>query len=189
MMRVTRTLLSLCVLSQFLACSSAPPVRQPPEWGYEKNAISLHLAGDPQLNLFQKQPHSLIVCLFQLRDSSAFSQLVDEKDGLTRLLDCSRFDPSVTYSKRLVIQPGQAVVQSLDRTEGARLVGIVAGYYTLQKDGATRCYPIPLVELARESALVQKPAKLSIELYLGPREISRSGENPDPKPGQKTGRP
>lgn len=171
MRAILRTVVCLGVSSLLLACSSAPLVKHPPEWGYEKDAIQLHFIGDPQLNLYQKRAHSLLVCLYHLRDPNGFNQLVDEKDGLTRLLECSRFDPSVTYSRRLVMQPNQEMSESIDRTDGAKYVGIVAGYYTLQKESTVRSYQIPITEVKKGSILIQKTAKLNINLYLGPQDI------------------
>jgi len=179
MIYAIRIILYICTASLLFACSSAPLVKQPPEWGYEKDAIQLHFTSDPQLNLFQKQPHSLIVCLYHLRDLSGFNQLVDEKGGLHKLLECSRFDPSVTYSRRLVAQPKQELTEILDRTEGAKFVGIVAGYYALHKETSVRSYPIPVTEVKRGSLLVQKTAQLNIDLYLGPQGIMPVGKTPD----------
>jgi type VI secretion system VasD/TssJ family lipoprotein len=176
MMSLKRTFFCLGTAFLLFACSSAPRVKQPPDWAYEQAAIQLHLSSDPQLNLFQKQPHSLIVCLYHLRDPNSFNQLVDEKGGLPKLLDCSHFDPSVTYSKRLVIQPNQELNEFLSRSEGAKFVGIVAGYYSLQKESSVRWYPVPVTETAEGSLLVQKPAKLSIHLILGPHEIRQPAE-------------
>jgi len=178
MLNVTRTMIYLGMASLLSACGSAQLVKQTPEWGYEKNAIALHLASDPKLNLFQAQAHSLIVCLYQLRDPNGFCQMIDERDGLPKLLDCSRFDSSVTYAKRLVVQPNQNIVELLDRTEGAKFVGIVAGYYALQKESSTRSYPIPVTEIAKDSALVLKPAKLGIDLNLGPYGIGQAMDVP-----------
>lgn len=175
---VIRIAFFLSVASLFSACSSAPLVKQPPEWGYEKDAIQLHIVSDPQLNLYQKQAHSLIVCLYHLRDPNGFNQLIDEKDGLSRLLECSRFDPSVTYSRRLVIQPNQELNESLDRTDGAKFVGVVAGYYTLQKEGSVKSYPIPITEAKKGSILVQKTAKLNIDIYLGRQDIMQITDIP-----------
>ncbi|MSN26943.1 MAG: type VI secretion system lipoprotein TssJ [Geobacter sp.] len=171
MIQIIRIALYLCVASLFSACSSAPLVKLPPEWGYEKDAIQLHFTSDPQLNLFQNQAHSLMICLYHLRDPNGFNQLIDEKGGLLKLLECSRFDPSVTYSRRIVAQPGREMTELLDRTDGAKFVGVVAGYYTLHKEGSVRSYPIPVTEVRKGSTLVQKSAKLNIDLYLGPQEI------------------
>lgn len=116
------------------------------------------------------------MCLYHLRDPNGFNQLIDEKDGLYKLLECSRFDPSVTYSRRLVIQPNQEVTELLDRTDGAKYVGIVAGYYTLHKESSVRSYQIPITQVKKDSTLVQKAAKLTINLYLGPQEIKQPAE-------------
>lgn len=179
MIFLIRIILYIAATSLLFACSSAPLVKQPPEWGYEKGAIQLHFTGDPLLNLFQKQPHSLIVCLYHLRDPNGFNQLADEKGGLQKLLECNRFDPSVTYSRRLVIQPKQELTELLDRTDGAKYVGIVAGYYALQKETSVRSYQIPLTEVKKGSFLVQKTAKLNIELHLGPQGIMPAVKPPD----------
>jgi type VI secretion system VasD/TssJ family lipoprotein len=171
MKTIIRILFCLGATTLLSACSSAPLIKLPPEWGYEKEAIQLHFVSDPQLNLYQKRAHSLLVCLYHLRDPNGFNQLIDEKGGLAKLLDCSRFDQSVTYSKRLVFQPNQETNESMDRTDGAKYIGIVAGYYTLQKDSAVISYSIPITEVKKGSTLVQKTAKLNIDLYLGPQDI------------------
>jgi len=178
MIYVIRIIFCLCTVSLLSACSSTPLVKQPPEWGYEKDAIQLHFDSDPHLNLYQKKAHSLIVCLYHLRDPNSFNQLIDEKGGLPKLLECSRFDPSVTYSRRLVVQPDQKVTTLLDRTDGAKFVGIVAGYYTLHKETSVRSYKIPITEVKKGSILVQKTAKLSIDLYLGAQEIKQPTDLP-----------
>lgn len=173
MINVIRIMLCLCSASLLSSCSSAPLVKQPPEWGYEKDAIQLHIISDPQLNLYQKQTHSLIVCLYHLRDPNGFNQLISEKGGLPRLLECSRFDPSVTYSRRVVVQPNQEVTELMDQTDGAKFIGIVAGYYALQKENSILSYPIPITEVKQGSVLVQKTAKLNIDLHLGPHGIKQ----------------
>ena len=178
MFNVIAMTLLLFATSLLTACSSTQLVKQPPEWAYERGAIQLHVVSDPQLNLYQKQAHSLIICLYHLRDPNGFNLLIDDSDGLTRLLECSRFDPSVSYSRRLVVQPKQEVTELLDRTEGAKFVGIIAGYYTLQKQSSVRSYAIPITEVKTGSTLMQKAEKLSIDLYLGRQEIRRPTEAP-----------
>lgn len=158
-----------------ISCAKpAPPppvVTLPPEWGYAKDAIRLHVKGDSQLNLYQGMPHTVVLCMYHLRDPNAYNQLLEEKEGLYKLLECSRFDPSVTYAKRVVVQPGQELTESLDRAEGAKYVSVVAGYYMLSKEGSTRFYEIPIVEEKRENMILRKPGVLSIDLFLGPQSM------------------
>jgi type VI secretion system VasD/TssJ family lipoprotein len=135
------------------------------DWTYEKDAVRLHLQSDPSLNLFAGSPHTLILCVYNLRDPNAFHQAVDERDGLVKLLECARFDPSVTYAKRYVVQPRQQVTETLDRAEGTRYVAVVAGYSELRKEHVTRFYAIPV------TAITKRPDRLDIDLYLGPQGI------------------
>ena len=152
-----------------------PPVQpmrtEEAEWRYEKEAIRLHLKSDPQLNLYQRSPHTLVLCVYHLRDPNAFNQLLEEKEGLWKLLECGRFDPSVTFSKRVVIQPGQELTELLDRPEGGKYVGLAAGYYLLQKERVVRLFPIPVISEKKGSTIFLKPGRLNIDLYMGPQEI------------------
>lgn len=131
-----------------------------PQWEHEKDAINIQFKGDPLLNMYQGKPHSLIVCVYHLKDLNGFKQLTDERGGLSRLLECGRFDPGVTYVKRLVVQPNQEFKESMDRTEGAKYVGIVAGYYALHKVHSVRTYEIPV-------SVFNSPKKIDINLYMG----------------------
>ncbi len=161
------------------ATASRPPQpaytpAPPPEWRFEKDGVRLHFKSDPKLNLFQGDPHTLLVCVYNLRDPNAFNQLVEEKEGLKKLLECGRFDSSVASSKRWVIQPGQELSEAMDRAEGAKYVGMVAGYYSLQKEKVVRLYPVPILEESKGLVFRTKTSItgiLNLDLYLGPQEI------------------
>ncbi len=169
--------LILILVSAFAAfsCASKPAIVLPPEWVYAKNAIRVNLKGDPQLNLYQGTAHTLLVCVYSLRDPNAFTQLADEKDGIPKLLECGRFDASVTHAKRYVVQPGRDVVESVDRPEGAKYVGVVAGYYDLRKDRALRFFPIPVIQEKKGNTIASKPGVLDLNLTLGPQQIQDAG--------------
>lgn len=125
---------------------------------FKENAITGTIKGDPQLNLYQNRPHPVYLCIYQLKDPNGFNQLAGEKNGIEKLMECGRFDGSVAYSKRLVVQPGQEMVENEDRAEGARFLGVVAGYFDLRKEHVVRLNPI-------------SKSKLRMTLDLGPREI------------------
>ncbi len=172
MKREATILLFIFLILFFCSCAK---VVIPPDWKYGKGEILIHLKSDPQLNLYQGIPHTLVVCMYHLRDPNAFNQLVDEKEGLPKLLECTRFDPSVTFSKRLILEPGQVLTESLDRAEGAKYVGIVTGYYNLQKESTVRFYSVPVIEEKSETTILMKPGILNIDLYLGPQQIQDLG--------------
>jgi type VI secretion system VasD/TssJ family lipoprotein len=140
-----------------------------PQYLYEKEAIVLKLTSDSQLNLYRNSPHTLLLCLYQFRDPNAFNQLLDEKDGLQKLLECNRFDQSVTSAKSFVVLPNGEKVERIDRVEGTKYVGLIAGYYTLQKENVTRFVPVPV-----SSFFGRKPKVLNINLYLGPQGIKQT---------------
>jgi len=135
-------------------------------YGYEKDAISLRLKGDPNLNLFEKRPHTLLVCVYQLRDPNALNQVLQDAEDVTKLLECARFDPSIVNAKKFILQPGKEISEALDRAEGARYIGIVAGYYNLDKQRASRILPVPVGGL-----FGKKASRMNLEVFLGPDEI------------------
>ena len=157
-------IIMVLLLTMLSSCAS---LGMQPEWNYEKDAISLYYRSDSYLNSYQGNPHTIMLCVYQLRDPNAFNQLIGEEEGLSKLLECGRFDPSVTSAKRLTIYPRTEKTESLDRAENTKYVGIVAGYYSLQKERAVRFYEVPL------SLLLNHPSNLDIRLYLGAQEIQK----------------
>ncbi|HEX9022208.1 MAG TPA: type VI secretion lipoprotein TssJ [Geobacteraceae bacterium] len=125
---------------------------------WREKSIEINVKGDPQLNLFQNSSHALYLCTCQLKDPNAFNQLIDERGGIERLLsECGRFDGSVAYSKRYVVQPGQTITDMQDHAEGARFMGVVAGYYRMKRESVVRLFKIS--------------KSLTMTIDLGPREI------------------
>jgi predicted component of type VI protein secretion system len=147
------------IIIVIVSCTRAP------QYIYEKDAIVLKVKSDPRLNLYQNNPHTILLCLYQFIDPNAFNQLLDEKDGLQKLLECSRFDPSVTSAKSFFVLPNGEKMEKIDRVEGTKYVGLIAGYYNLLKENVTHFVPIPV------SSFGSKPKVLNINLYLGPQGI------------------
>jgi len=160
-----------CLLLSALFLSSCATVVVPPRWEYEPNAIRLNLKSDPQLNLFQGRAHTLVFCVYFLTDPNELNQLMDEKGGLEKLCECTKFHPSVTNAKRLIINPNREYKETLDRAAGAKYVAVVAGYFKLQKENAVRLFAIPVVDEKKGNTLYQKPGVLNIDLFLDPQQI------------------
>lgn len=165
-------LMMVLTLIMLAACASQP--LPPPEWTYEPEAIKIHLKADPKLNFDEGVAHTLVVCLYQLKDPNAFNQLSQDMDGISNLLQCALFDTGVATAKRLIVNPGQSVDLTMDRAEGAKYVAVVAGYYTLEKDRMIRLYDIPVVVETKgwiKRTKLSKPGPLTIQLDLGPSQI------------------
>ena len=64
---------------------------------------------------------------------------------------------------------------TLDRAEGARYIGLAAGYAEIQKDHITRLIKIPVIEVKEGGIFrkqqVAKPDILNAVLRLGPHQI------------------
>jgi predicted component of type VI protein secretion system len=131
-----------------------------------KETLSILIKADKELNRYGRNCHALFLCLYQLKDPNGFNQLAQEKDGVPKLLECSRFDASVANAKQYVLQPGQELNEVRDRAEGARYLGLATGYYGAGKE--------KLTEISR---LLQAGGNDhsgdSVTIELGPYEISK----------------
>lgn len=178
-----KRIICLCLLLVPLAwsCATAPAkTESQANWEYEKDAITLNLTVDKQLNLKDRKPHSLALCVYQLKSPNAFNQLAGDRNGLYQLLQCQVFDPSVAMSKQIFVTPGKDINTTLDRAEGATYVAMVAGYYGIDKDKIVRLYKIPEITKRKGILLTKtvKPGKLAIKLTLGALQI----QDPTKKP-------
>lgn len=170
---------SLAILAGFLsvflisACASTPVA--PPEWRYEKGAIQISFEADTRLNQYNDMPHTLQLCVYQLKDPNGFNQLTESDDGLYDLLECTMFDASVTNFRRLIIRPGQSLSFTMDRAEGAKYIGVVAGYADIHKDRITRLIDIPVIIVDEGGVFkrrkVAKPKTINVNFRLGPYQI------------------
>lgn len=122
------------------------------------------------MNMNEGNPHTLMVCLYQLRNKSMFEQLSGNQDGIYQLLDCEAFDSSVNSVKRLFIHPGQDLSIVMDRLAGTRHLGLVAGYFVLQKERMTRVINIPVtIAENRKTAWAEK---LQLIVNFGSEQIA-----------------
>ena len=160
------------ILSTITACASQP--LPPPQWKFEREAIRMHVFADEQLNLNQGTPHTLLLCVYQLKDPNEFNHLAGFREGLYQLLECDHYDATVATVSRLIVHPGQDRHFTFDRAQDAKYLAVVAGYYTIQKENIVRMIDIPVV-IEKSGFLwrnkVQKPDSVYVELTLGPKQI------------------
>jgi predicted component of type VI protein secretion system len=65
---MTKKILIVSVLAISIVSCTFPLGNSQPKWEYEKSAIDLCIQSDPRLNHFQAKAHSLMVCIYHLRD-------------------------------------------------------------------------------------------------------------------------
>ncbi|MDQ7031987.1 MAG: type VI secretion system lipoprotein TssJ [Desulfonauticus sp.] len=124
-----------------VSCSKKPAPR--PMWEFKKDAIILHYTTDPLLNIFEGSPHTLLVIIYEMSDSSSFSKFAQYPAGIRKLLNQEVDDPSILTYKRIFIEPGKKGKIVLDRVERAKWIGIVAGYYSLDPQKSVKIMQIP----------------------------------------------
>lgn len=162
MRRLMIAILWLAVVLVCSSCSLMPWGKKDGAAQYEKNALTFNFRSDPQLNMYQGRSHSLVLCVYQLKEPNSFNQLADERDGIYKLMECGRFDGSVAYVRRQIIQPGENTGGMLDMAEGTKYLGIAAGYYDLTAKGAVRILPVEKKWFG----------DLIVDLTLGSQEIT-----------------
>jgi predicted component of type VI protein secretion system len=116
------------------------------------------------------------MCVYQLSDPNAFNELRMDRGGIQQLLECKRFDKSVSSTDKVIVHPGDEETIVYDRAEDARFVGVAAGYYELWPEHVTRLVVVP-VKVEVTGRFIRKktamPDKLELGLYLGPAEIQQ----------------
>ncbi len=182
-----RLLTLLGMVLVFAGCPAAPPPSMGPPVGpnwppYEKEAIRIHLVADSRLNLYEGSAHTLLVCVYQLRDPNGFNQLGETTEGLYKLLQCAPFDGTVTNARRLdAVQPEGERHAVIDRAEGTRYVGLVAGYYDMVRENMARLYPVPILQEAAggfHKSVTYRAGILEKTVYVGPRSLRTVGGEP-----------
>ena len=166
-------MIAVCLLS----CASKPP-KPPDQWPYEKDAVHFRVNADAQLNYQDGMPHTLLLCVYQLREPNVFNQLTGNEEGLYKLMECGLFDASVVGAKRLIIHPGTVSTYILDRAENAKYIAVVGGYYVLHKENIVRLFEVPVIRVREGLKLtkVSKPGALKMEITLGPKQIVEAKE-------------
>ncbi len=176
-MKASTTLLLFAILIFSNACAFLPAA--PPTWEPQEKAIILQLKSDNKLNVEKGKAYTLYFVIYQMTSPNAFNQLAEDEEGLSRLLSSKMFDPSVVSVKSIVVYPGSDVTYKIDRAEGARFVGVVAGYRTMTKERMVRLFEVPVhVKIDNILKMSQKltPGILDIKLKLGPQLIEELKE-------------
>ncbi|MBF0171356.1 MAG: type VI secretion lipoprotein TssJ [Nitrospinae bacterium] len=130
------------------SCSLFSSKPDEPDWTFGADAIFLQFKADTNLNLYDREPHTVAVGLFQLDSPNAFQNLVATADGASQLLSQGKVDKSVLSFDRFFIPPGGTMTQVFDRLEGAKFVGLVIGYFDLSRTARVSVFkPVPTGEV------------------------------------------
>lgn len=168
-----RSLALLCLSLLLSSCALSPP-----EWKMDHDAVVLNMEADNKLNYSNGKAHALRFVIYQLDSPNSFNQLVEDEEGLKQLLQSTVYDSNVHAVEDIVVYPGSDVSYRIDRAEGARYIGIVAGYQGLIKDRVAKVYEVPVYvkhKLLFKRKLI--PGELVLNLTLGPQQIEQKQED------------
>ncbi len=182
-LRILSNFLCCIVMTALLASCATEPTEltiEPDGWEYEKRGIEISIKAPSDLNSLSGRPHSLALGVFQLNDPNTFTGLAETREGAVELLQKGRIDDTVSNFTLINIRPGERKKVTLNRSQTAQYVGVIAGYYQLNPAKDVKVFPIPLKALSRglvEGALIKLslmadeanavPDKLSLIVELG----------------------
>ncbi|GEM_PF-261169 len=160
------------------ACSSVNKERtalSEIKWPIGASAIRIDVNADQNLNLYEGKRHTLLLAVCQTADPNAFlSQLSNQASIASLLVSGQTLAAGFLSANRFVVSPGQHELLTMDRAKGAQYVGVVAGYYRLDPNGAARLFVVPVS--LRTSGFFFKTVTagidpLQVDLDLGPTQI------------------
>ncbi len=189
-----RNILQWIVIGTLLSGCAGKPVLEvaAEDWVYEDRAITIQVDSPADLNAISGRPHSLVIGLFQLSDPNTFDGLTATQQGAIELLNKGKIDDTVSNFTRVIVQPGESKTAVYSRSQGAKFVGLIVGYFGLNPELDVRVIEIPekaakrgavdlvlanLGLVANEAKAV--PDKLYVRVSLG-RDETKKIETVDP---------
>lgn len=176
---------SLLALAALAGCGSTTPSPEQQaltdlKWSYAQDAIELDLTADRDLNQYDGQAHTLLLVVTQFDQPNAFAAYTGSSQQLSNLLMMDSAPPGLIGLSRLFIEPGQSRQISLPRLEGAKIVGVSAGYAHLDPQRSVRLYRIGVDVTSTgwfSKTWTASPKPLAIDLLLGPDTLLRSQQS------------
>lgn len=155
--------------------NTAPAVPGKSVWSFSPEGIQIQYVADKMLNVFENEPHTLILAVYQMNNINVFNNLTKDSEGLKKLLQVQSFDSSVVGMDKIIVQPGEEKTAVLNRAEDARWVGIIAGYCTLNPGQVNRLFNIPLITEKKGiygfRTTESRAGQMTIKLLLGPTAL------------------
>lgn len=150
-------------------------------WDYTADGIVLDVSADAALNFYAGQSHTVLLGVYQVAEASSFRQLMADPAATAGTLDSGAAGDGVLSFARYVIAPGTRTIIKLDRAQHAKFIGIGAGYYGLDGDGAMRLFEVPLAMSSRgwvSTTYSAAPSALMLQLRLGAARIVNATQMP-----------
>ena len=196
----TLLLVAMTIAAMACGCSSQQPAPDSPrkqaiaavKWDYEKDAISIEINADEQLNEFENEAHTLLLGVYQMADPAAFYKMTADSTAMSASLENGTAGDGSINLTRFVVTPGGKAIVDVDRAQKSKYVGLIAGYFQMDAPRAARLFEIPLTIDSKgmfTTTYSAAPAKLALRLKLGSDGFVNAerlnhvpGEKPDMEP-------
>lgn len=149
-------------------------VQKKVHWSFKRQAVTLDVYADLDLNLADKRPHTLVVGIMEFQDPNAFLALVQDPDRAMETLAAGKKRTGILGMWRFIVPPGAHQLLTVDRMHHAKYLGVIAGYagYSLKKDILLRPFPVTV----ERSGLIfrsnhYRPAPTFVSIWLGSRHL------------------
>ena len=160
----------------FIGCSDSPKPVDGSDQQFAHNAISIEYNSSKELNIYDDEPHALVLVVYELNNINSFNTLKKDGAGIVKLLGAKKFDESVMNVHKFFISPNETKKLMLDRATGTVWVAMVAGYYDMRPSASTRVYKIPDYSAWKFYKSEEKQKFLAIKLYFDKSSIEQRQE-------------
>ena len=136
----------MTIAAMACGCSSQQPAPDSPrkqaiaavKWDYEKDAISIEINADEQLNEFENEAHTLLLGVYQMADPAAFYKMTADSTAMSASLENGTAGDGSINLTRFVVTPGGKAIVDVDRAQKSKYVGLIAGYFQMDAPRAAR---------------------------------------------------
>lgn len=100
---------------------------------FSQSAITLNVTSEPGLNIWNEIANSCTLLVIQAQKDSSLKKVLTNPALLKSLFHGAGAEEDILKVDRYTMMPGQHITLHIDRSENARNVAIVAGYYPFPK--------------------------------------------------------
>jgi type VI secretion system VasD/TssJ family lipoprotein len=146
------------------------------QWSPAKEAIVIDIAADPDLNLHDGQPHTMVLAITQSSDPNAFLTLIGDAERSRQALQAGKATGLAKF-ERIVVKPESKNLVRIDRAEGGKFVGLLAYYNEAKPPANARLFRVP-TKVESEGIVVRHRTAhalpLNLQVRLGSSAIAES---------------
>lgn len=181
----TQLLAVLALFTVLVGCSSQEPTPEQTalnnlKWNYAENAVQLNFTSSAGLNQYDGQAHNLLVVVVQFDQPNAFANYTGSSQQLSTLLLSDTAPAGLIGLTRLFIEPGESKSITIPRLEGAKMIGVAAGYAHLDPARSAKLYQIGVDVTSTgffSKTWTAQPQPIAIDLLLGADALLRGKDS------------